>query len=205
MKLTFRFKLMMLAIYMLIAGFLTWLLQPGITRRRARRQIVALANELGGIDPHGVESFTVDPTSTLPATGGVGSSGRQLGYMRGSALNYVKLWDGGSGKTSFPLGISQDAPYQAGDRLAIRRLSAITGTEVGVSAGAITVDDWVYAAANGQIGSCAVGNPGTVWVIGKATKTVSGANLEITFAPMMPTLFTVTQANPNTYAFATPV
>lgn len=144
---------------------------------------VALANELGGMFDHGMESLIVDPTNTLPATG------KYLGYMRGSTANYAKTWDGGAGAASFPLGISPDAPFQAGDFMTVARLGAIKGTQLGLSAGAITIDHLVCAAAGGLVGDANTTNA-TVWIIGRATKTVAGANLEVTFVPCSPYLIT---------------
>ena len=166
---------------------------------RHPRGSVALANAVALMFEHGRETLQIDPTNTLPATN------KYLGYMRGSTQYYAKTWDGGSGKTSFPLGISPDAPYQTGDFLTVGRFGATEGAQQGLSLGAITVDDWVYAAAGGLVGSCAQGNPGTVWVIGKATATVTAASQEISFIPISPVLWTVTQAATNTYAVATPV
>ena len=154
---------------------------------RRPRGSVALANAVALMFEHGRESLTVDPTNTLPATS------KYLGYMRGSTQYYAKTWDGGSGASSFPLGISPDAPYQTGDTMTVERLGAMKGTMQGISAGAITIDHLVGAAASGLVVDLqAAITTYTAWVIGRAAATVSAASQEIAFIPCAPYLITTT-------------
>jgi hypothetical protein len=141
----------------------------------------ALANELGGIFEHGGETLQIDPASTLPI------ASKYLIYKRGSSQYYAALADG----TSLPLGVSPDAPYQTGDFLDVERFGAIVGTQLGLSAGAVTIDDLVYSAANGLVADLITAGHGTFWVIGRATKTVGAASQEITYIPCFP--YQVTQ------------
>ena len=136
----------------------------------------ALANELGGLFEHGRETLQIDPASTLPV------ASKYLIYKRGSSQYYAAVADG----VALPLGVSPDAPYQAGDFLDVERFGAAKGTQLGVSAGAVTIDDLVYSAANGLVGDLATGGHGSFWIIGRATKTVGAANLEITYIPCFP-------------------
>jgi hypothetical protein len=160
---------------------------------------IALANAVGLMFSEGHETLQVDPTVSFPV------SSKYLGYMRGSTQYYAKLWDGGATAASFPLGVSPDAPYQSGDFLTINRLDATVGTQIGMSAGAITIDHLVYAAANGLFGdlqSATAGGGGgtTYWVIGRATASVTAASQEISFVPCDPYLLTATNGtltNPN--------
>ena len=139
-------------------------------------QPVALGNELGGMFDMGGESLQIDPSVTLPV------SGKYLIYKRGSSQYYTSIADG----VSLPLGVSPDAPYQPGDFLAIERFGATCGTKLGISAGAVTIDDLVYSAANGLVGDLTPASHGTFWIIGRATKTVAAANSEIPFIPCFP-------------------
>jgi len=142
---------------------------------------LALANELGGTFEHGRETLQIDPASSLPV------AGKYLIYKRGSSQYYAALADG----VNYPLGVSPDAPYQSGDFLAVERFGATMGTLLGFSTGAVTIDDLVYSAANGLVGDLTTAGHGTFWVIGRATKTVGTANLEITYIPCFP--YQVTQ------------
>ncbi len=140
-----------------------------------------LANELGGLFEHGRETLQIDPSSTLPV------SGKYLIYKRGSSPYYASPADG----VNLPLGVSPDAPYQTGDFLGIERFGAAFGMQLGFSAGAVTIDDLVYSAANGLVGDLNTAGHGTFWVVGRATKTVGAASLEITYIPCFP--YQVTQ------------
>jgi len=142
---------------------------------------VALPNQLGGLFEHGRETLQIDPSTTFPV------ASKYLIYKRGSSLYYAALADG----VSLPLGVSPDAPYQAGDFLDVERLGATVGTQLGFSAGAVTIDDLVYSVANGLVGDLTTAGHGTFWVIGRATNTVGAANLEIAYIPCFP--YQVTQ------------
>jgi len=139
-------------------------------------QSVALGNELGGMFDNGRETLLIDPATTLPV------SGKNLIYKRGSSQYYATIADG----ASLPLGVSPDAPYQLGDFLAVERLGAARGTPLGISAGAVTIDNMVYSAANGLVGDVTTAGHGTFWIIGRALKTVGAANAEIPFIPCFP-------------------
>jgi hypothetical protein len=142
---------------------------------------IALANELGGMFEHGVETLQIDPSTTLPV------ASKYLIYKRGSSQYYAALADG----VNLPLGVSPDAAYQLSDFMAVQRFGATEGTLLGFSVGAVTIDDLVYSAANGLVGDLTTAGHGTFWVIGRAAKTVGAASLEITFVPCFP--YTVTQ------------
>jgi hypothetical protein len=137
---------------------------------------VVLANQLGGIFERGDETLQIDPASTLPV------SSKYLIYKRGSSQYYAIPADG----VNLPLGVSPDAPYQVGDFLSVERLGATVGTLLGFSAGAVTIDDLVYSAANGLVGDLTIAGHGTFWVIGRATNTVGAANQEVTYIPCFP-------------------
>jgi hypothetical protein len=143
---------------------------------------LALANELGGLFDDGRETLQIDPSATLPV------SGKYLVYERGSSQYYAKPTAG----VNLPLGISPDAPYQLGDFLNVERFGATKGTQLGFSAGAITIDHLVGSAAAGLIQDVTSAANGSYWVIGRATKTVSGANQEISFLPGAPYQVTLT-------------
>jgi hypothetical protein len=131
---------------------------------------------------HGKETFQIDPGSTFPV------ASRNLIYKRGSGQYYAAVCDA----TSYPLGTSPDAPYQAGDFLEVERFGAGKGTQLGLSAGAITIDHLVGTAASGQVQDVTAAGNGTYWVIGRAIKTVAAAGQEITFVAMHPYQVTVT-------------
>jgi hypothetical protein len=143
---------------------------------------VALANELGGLFDHAHETLQIDPTATIPV------SSKYLVYERGSSQYYAKPTAG----VNMPLGISPDAPYQIGDFLDVERFGASEGTQLGYSAGAITIDHLVGSAASGFVQDVTAAANGTYWVIGRATKTVTVANQEISFLTCAPYQVTVT-------------
>ena len=161
-------------------------IQTRLAQRRSRRGEptsdsggcgpVALANELGGVFSHGRETLQVDPSTTFPV------SGKYLIYQRGSTQYYAAVAQG----ANMPLGVSPDAPYQLGDFLDVERFGATQGTLLGYSLGTVTIDDLVYSAAGGLVGDVTTAGHGSFWIIGRATKTVPGANLEITFIPCFP-------------------
>lgn len=144
--------------------------------RPRRNGDVALANELGGGFAHGRETLQIDPGTTLPV------SSKYLVYQRGSGQYYAAIAQG----VNVPLGISEDAPYQLNDFLDVMRFGGTPGTMMGYSAGAITIDNLVCSAANGLVADVTTSGHGTFWVIGRATKTVAQANLEIGFVPCFP-------------------
>jgi hypothetical protein len=143
---------------------------------------VALANELGGLFDSGRETLQIDPATSFPV------SSKYLAYKRGSSQYYAAVCDA----ASFPLGTSPDSPYQAGDFLDVDRFGSGKGMQLGFSAGAITIDHLVGTAANGQVQDVTSAANGTYWVIGRATKTVTAAGLEITFIAVYPYQVTVT-------------
>ena len=143
---------------------------------------VALDNELGGMFSHGRQTLQIDPTVTLPV------STKYLVYERGSSLYYAKP----SAGVNLPLGISPDAPYQIGDFLDVERFGTAEGTQIGYSTGAITVDHLVGSAAGGLVQDVTSAANGTYWVIGRAIKTVTAANQEISFLTCPPYQVTVT-------------
>lgn len=146
------------------------------------RGSIALANELGGLFDHARETLQIDPTATIPVTG------KYLVYERGSSQYYAKP----TGGVNMPLGISPDAPYQIGDFLDVERFGASEGTQLGYSAGAITIDHLVGSAASGLVQDVTSAGNGTYWVIGRATKTAPAANQEISFLTCPPYQVTVT-------------
>ncbi len=154
----------------------------GISFSRRPKGAVALANELGGLFDHARETLQVDPTVTFPV------ASKYLVYERGSSLYYAKPTAG----VNMPLGTSPDAPYQIGDFLDVERFGASAGTQLGYSAGAITIDHLVGSAAGGLVQDVTSAANGTYWVIGRAIKTVTVANQEISFLTCPPHQVTVT-------------
>jgi hypothetical protein len=161
--------------------FLNFLYLPCALFLGRKGRPIALANQLGGLFEHGCETLQIDPASSFPV------ASKYLIYKRGSSQYYAALADG----VNLPLGVSPDAPYQAGDFLDVERLGAIVGTQLGFSAGAVTIDDLVYSAASGLVGDLTTAGAGTYWVIGRAANTVGAASLEITYIPCFP--YKVTQ------------
>ena len=171
----FRIHIAML-LGMLFAGF-DRLFQP---------QTTPLANALGYINEHGIESLLIDPNSTkLPF------SNRYLLVQRGATgYQYGDLCAGGAGG-ALPLGPTSDAPYAVNDVLMVRRLGARPGLELGiaVTGTAVTTDHLLASMANGQIQdiSTVVGN-GTYWIVGRAAAPTSATSStgETTYVPMDP-------------------
>jgi hypothetical protein len=161
--------------------FLECLLHPSAFLSGRKEKPIALANELGGLFEHARETLEIDPSTTFPV------ASKYLIYKRGSSQYYAAIADG----VSLPLGVSPDAPYQAGDFLDVERFGGTVGTQLGFSLGAVTIDDLVYSAAGGLVGDLTTAGHGTFWVIGRATKTVGAASLEITYIPCFP--YQVTQ------------
>jgi hypothetical protein len=143
---------------------------------------IVLANELGGLFDNGRETLQIDPSITLPV------SSKYLIYERGSSQYYAKP----AGGVNLPLGISPDAAYQVGDFMDVERFGATRGTQLGLSAGAVAIDHLVGSATGGFVQDVTSAANGTYWVVGRATKTVPGANLELTFTPCAPYQVTVT-------------
>jgi hypothetical protein len=158
---------------------------------------VALANSLGLLNEHGIESLLIDPASTsLPFTN------RYLLIQRGaSGYQYGDLCAGGA-SGALPLGITSDAAYAVNDVLNVRRLGARPGLEIGIAAAAITIDHLVYSAAGGKIADLTLAGNGTYWVVGRAAATVAANNstMECPFVPDVPYQVTVSNGG-GTYAF----
>jgi hypothetical protein len=175
------------------------------------RGSIALANELAGKNERGITTLQIDTAATVPVTNTYIGAGKNLIYQIGTnssaTLRTGMVCAGGvtATKANFPLGISQDAPYQAGDFFDVEILGAIPGTTVGISAGAITDLDWVGSGANGLVISLATIANGSYWCIGKATKTVTGIGQEISFVPCIPFVMSVTNGAPSTYAQGAPL
>jgi hypothetical protein len=152
-----------------------------------RPKKIALANALGVFNEHGIESLFVDPASTsLPF------SNRYLLIKRGaSGYQYGDICNGGAGGP-FPLGPSPDAPYAIGDVMAVRRLGARPGLEMGIAAAgtAVTIDKLLVSAPLGcvqDISQAGVAN-GTYWVVGRAAATIAATNstMEVPYVPVDP-------------------
>ncbi|MDE2099105.1 MAG: hypothetical protein KGL39_17760 [Patescibacteria group bacterium] len=152
---------------------------------RLTKSPLALPNELGTFNEHGIESQIIDPASAnLPV------SSRYLLYTRGATgTGYVDL----CGAATLPLGASSDSPYQIGDIVNIRRLGARPGLELGIPATAFTVDDLVLTAANGKIQTFNAVANGTYYIVGRCAKTVpnTGDNIEVPYVPCTPIKITV--------------
>ena len=212
MKLTLKFKLILMAICLLFAGFFGWLFQPFTIRRRRRLGLIALANELAGGLEHGLETRLVDSGQSTPISNSYIGSGKyllwQVGANSTATVPSAQLCAGGvtATKANMPLGLSADNPYAAGDYIQIARFGAAKGTLVGISAGAITDGDWVVAGASGTVQTAASPTASTnMWCIGKATKTVTAAGQEVSFVPCLPFILNITNGTPNTYAIGTPL
>jgi len=136
---------------------------------------VALPNELGLMNPEGKETFTIDAAQSLATP-----LSRYLLYKRGTAGTiYAEVCDA----SSVPLGISPDAPYQAGDLISVYRLGAVKGILIGLSAGAIALDAMIVAAASGKLQTLTSIADGTYYIVGKCAKAVTAANQEVPFIP----------------------
>lgn len=155
--------------------------------RSAAQAPVPLANALGLMNDHGLESLLVDPASTsLPFPN------RYLLIKRGpSGYQYGDICNGGPGGP-LPLGPSSDSPYQANDLLNVRRLGARPGLEmgIGVAATAVTIDRLLVAAAAGCVQDVSTlgANNGTYWVVGRAAAslTPTGSLMEVPYVPCEP-------------------
>lgn len=161
----------------------------------APRKSVALANTLGQMNEHGIETLLIDPNSVaLPV------SSRYLVYQRGATgAGYADVAAG----VNLPLGISSDSPYQVGDLVNIRRFHAKKGIELGIASGAITIDHLVYVVAGGKLADLTLAGNGTYWVVGRASATIAATNttMEISFVPCTPYEITVSNGG-GTYALA---
>lgn len=150
-------------------------------------QPIALANELG-LMQGGHENFTVDSTESFPV------ATRYLNYKRGAGGdNYAQIGDA----ASFPLGISPDAPYAAGDRFSVYRYGLVKHGLIGISAAAIALDDLILTAASGKVQGLTGVADGTYWIIGRCTKAVTAADKEVAFAPCTPIKVTTVGAAPT--------
>jgi len=154
---------------------------------------VALANTLGLINEHGIESLIIDPGQSFPI------GGRFLLYERGSAAQYAQLALG----VNPPLGPSSDAPFQANDILNVRRLGCRPGLELGIPGSAITIDHIICCAkdGSGKVLDLTLQGNGTYWVVGRAVMTVAATDLEVAYVPDIPYQITVSGGG-GTYAYA---
>jgi hypothetical protein len=189
-------NLMQILITTAIVGLLAMLLTPWLRNRLrpVRRRPIALANMLGLINEHGIESLIVDPTASFPV------ATRYLLYERGATgAQYAQLAAG----TNVPLGPSSDSPFQAGDIVNIRRLGVRPGLELGIPGSAITIDHLVVCAkdGSGKILDLTLQGNGTFWVVGRATATVVATDIEVPYAPETPYQITVSGGG-GTYAYA---
>lgn len=158
----------------------------------APKNAVALPNALGLINEHGIESLLLDPASSY-ATGNW--PGRYYLVQRGaSGYQYGDLATGGSNLAAAPIGVTPDAPYAAGDVIAVRRLGARPGYEIGIAAAAITIDHLLVSTSGGKVSDVATVANGTYWVVGRAASTVaaSSSTMEVAYVPDVPYLITVT-------------
>jgi hypothetical protein len=159
---------------------------------------MALPNALGLINEHGIESLLLDP-----ASGNAPFTGRYLLVQRGaSGYQYADLANGGSNLAAMPVGVTPDAPYAVGDVLAVRRLGARPGYEIGIAAAAVTIDHLLVSSGSGKVSDVATVANGTYWVVGRAAATIAATSstMEIPYVPDVPYLITVTGGtltNPN--------
>jgi len=172
--------------------------------RRFRKHIhfnrVALTNELGLINEHGIETLLLDPASSYNS--GNPWPNRFLLVQRGaSGYQYGDLAGGGSNLAALPLGPSPDAPYNSSDPFAVRRLGARPGLELGIASGAITIDHLVVSTAAGKIADANTIAAGTYWVVGRAAGTVAAnsSTNEVPYLPMDPYLLTTNGSGTFTY------
>lgn len=153
---------------------------------------VALPNALGLINENGIESLLLDPASSY----GTGNwPGRFYLVQRGATgYQYADLATGGSNLAAMPVGVTPDAPYATGDVLAVRRLGARPGYEIGIAAGAVTIDHLLVSTAGGKVTDVATVANGTYWVVGRAAATITATNstMEVPYVPDVPYLITVT-------------
>lgn len=165
-----------------------------IRRAKTRPRPIALANMLGLINEHGIESLIIDPTATFP----IGN--RYLIYERGATgAQYAQLAAG----VNPPLGPSSDSPFQAADIVNIRRLGNKPGLELGIPGGAITIDHLICVAkdGSGKVLDLTLQGNGTFWVVGRSAQTVAATDIEVAYCPDIPYQITVSGGG-GTYAFA---
>lgn len=170
-------------------------LVSALQRARRPKNSVALANTLGLINDHGIESLIIDPGASFPV------ATKFLVYERGSAAQYCEVAAG----TNPPLGISSDSPFQAGDIVNVRRLGCRPGLELAIPGGAITIDHIIVVAkdGSGKVLDITTQGNGTYWVIGRAVQTVAATDIEVAFAPDTPYQVTVSNGG-GTYAYTAP-
>jgi hypothetical protein len=153
------------------------------TARHTRsRKCIALANQLGLISEHGIQTLIVDPATSFPV------ANKYLLWQRGSGVYYAALAQSGN---HMPLGPSSDSPFQLGDLLNIRRLGCRKGFELGMSYAAIGQDNLLVSAGNGLVADQTTIGAGTWWVVGRAIDAVSAASMEVAYAPCFP--YSITQ------------
>jgi len=179
----------------LIAGLLGSLL-ASVERLTAPRKSVALSNELGLFNEHGIETLQIDPAAALP----IGA--KYLVYERGAAYNYGRLAAG----TNVPLGISSDSPYAIGDLFNVRRFGSKKGFELGIPGGAITQDHLVCVAkdGSGKLLDITLQGAGDYWVVGRCLKTVAATAIEFAFEPRIPVQITTAGVG-GAYSYTAPV
>ena len=148
---------------------------------------IPLANALGLINEHGIDSLLVDPASAnLPFPA------RYLLIQRGaSGYQYGDVCAGGQGG-GLPLGVSSDSPAATGDVLNVRRLGARPGLELGIgtTGKSVTIDKLLVSAAGGCVQDATTlgtGN-GTYWVVGRAAANVpaNSSLMEVPYVPCEP-------------------
>jgi len=168
---------------------------------RARQQppLIALANALG-LWGAKAETLLLDPNSTYNS--GNPWPGRNLLVQRGATgYQYGDL----SAGVNRPLGVTLDAPYNAGDPFEVIILGGHPGLFLGIATGAVTIDHLLVAAAGGKVTDITTLGNGTYWVVGKAAATITATNstMEISYVPTLPYQITVSGGG-GTYALTAP-
>lgn len=156
------------------------------------RRAVPLANSLGLMNEHGIETLLLDPASAYNVSNPW--PGRYLLVQRGaSGYQYGDLAQG----VSLPLGPSSDAPINPADPFNVRRLGARPGLELGVAVAGttVTIDKLLIAAAGGRVQDIStVTVNGTYWVVGRAAGSITANNStgEVPYVPFDPYQVVVT-------------
>lgn len=112
---------------------------------------------------------------------------RYLLVAHGAGANRIAI----CGLNGIPWGIATDEAAAAGDLVAVALLGGTEGTLKGVSAGAISIGDFVIPAANGQLRTLTGAPAGNHYICGRAIEATTGANEEFEFVPYSPTLRTI--------------
>lgn len=136
-----------------------------------RAPILRLANL--GVETHDSGRITKKADAALAT--------RYLLVKVGSDVDHIAV----AGAADIPLGVALDEPAAAEDLCAVQLLGTAGRTIPMVASAAITLDDFVVAAANGKIRTLP-GTTGTYYIIGRALKAAAADGDLIEIDPCFP-------------------